>query len=83
VKELSKWPDLTFYNVAAAKNGGPLGNILYWVYIILAFMIQDNVLFVEKKTRSLVIICSANGKILNIINVNYNLYEIFNRWQRE
>lgn len=35
VKEMNKWPDLMFYNVAAAKNGGPI-----------AFMIKDNVLFI-------------------------------------
>ena len=25
VKEMNKWPDLTFFNVAIAKNGGPIG----------------------------------------------------------
>ena len=24
-ENMSKWPDLTFYNVASAKNGGPIG----------------------------------------------------------
>ena len=35
IKEMNKWPDLMFYNVAIAKNGGPV-----------AFMIKDNVLFI-------------------------------------
>jgi hypothetical protein len=27
IKEMSKWPDLSFYNVTVAKNGGPVGTI--------------------------------------------------------
>ena len=25
IKQMSKWPDLNYYHVAAAKNGGPIG----------------------------------------------------------
>ena len=48
-----------FYNVAIAKNGGPI-----------AFMIKDNVLFIgQKEIKSIIFIFTAFGKHLKTINV--------------
>jgi hypothetical protein len=60
VKEMNKWPDLMFYNVACARNGGPI-----------AFMIKDNVLFIgQKEIRSIIFVFTAFGKMLKTINVS-------------
>ena len=59
VKEMNKWPDLMFYNVACASNGGPI-----------AFMIKDNVLFIgQKEIKGIIFIFTSTGKLLNTINV--------------
>ena len=58
---MNKWPDLMFYNVTCAKNGGPI-----------AFMMKDNVLFIgQKEIKSIIFIFTATGKLLNTINVRY------------
>ena len=59
VPEMTKWPDLGFFNTTIARNGGPV-----------AFMIQDNVLFIGiKEIKSMIFVFSYYGKRLNVINV--------------
>jgi hypothetical protein len=56
----SKWPDLDFFHVAMARNGGPI-----------AMMIQDNVLFIGmKEIKSMIFVFSSFGKKLGVINVS-------------
>mmetsp|Transcript_27223 Transcript_27223/g.26268 ORF Transcript_27223/g.26268 Transcript_27223/m.26268 type:complete len:113 (-) Transcript_27223:2391-2729(-) len=56
---MSKWPDLNYYNVAVARYGGPV-----------AFMIQDNVLFIgQKEIKSLIFIFTSYGRLINVINM--------------
>lgn len=63
VKEILKWPDLGYYNVAVARNGGPI-----------AFMIKDNVLFIgQKEIKSIVFVFTAYGKPLSVINLAQKL----------
>ena len=66
---MNKWPDLMFYNIACAKNGGPI-----------AFMIKDNVLFIgQKEIKSIIFIFTAFGKFLRTINVNIFAYLVDGR----
>lgn len=30
IQQMSKWPELSFYHVAVAKNGGPVGNVVLY-----------------------------------------------------
>ena len=56
----SKWPDLDFFHVTVAKNGGPI-----------AMLIQDNVLFIGmKEIKSVIFLFSSFGKKLGVINVS-------------
>ena len=67
---MTKWPDLGYFNIAVSKNGGPLGKANFPYNLTIAFMIQDNVLFIGiKEIKSMIFIFSYYGKKLNIINV--------------
>lgn len=57
--EVTKWPDLDFFHVAMAKNGGPI-----------AMMIQDNVLYIGlKEIKSYIFVLSGLGKKIVCINL--------------
>lgn len=57
---MAKWPDLGFFNIAVAKNGGPM-----------AIVLKDNVLMIGglKDIKSVVFVFSYYGKLINVINV--------------
>ena len=64
---MTETPDLQYYKIAIAKNGGPV-----------AFMLKENTFFFGKKddTKNFIFIFSAYGKLICTVDLNKKIDRI-------
>lgn len=67
---MTETPDLTFYKIAVAKNGGPV-----------AFMLKENVYLFGKKddTKNFIFIFSSYGKLITTVDLAQKIPEVKER----